>query len=84
MKLSLHEVSFLDFQKVYDAVNHEILQVKLQRYNIRGDPLNLFKSYTIYRSKQQILPNFINQKWSTSGICARSLLFLIYINDLMM
>ena len=38
---------FLDFAKVFDTVNHDILLEKLKYYGIRGLPLNCFKSYVL-------------------------------------
>ena len=36
---------FLDFQKAFATVNHDILLAKPEHYGLRGIPLNLFKEY---------------------------------------
>jgi hypothetical protein len=40
-------VCFLDIQKCYDTINHELLLSKLQRYGIKDEELKWFKSYLI-------------------------------------
>ena len=78
---------FLDLRKAYDTINHTILIKKLEKYGIRGLPLQLLASYLTDRQQYTIVNQYKSKsrdvicgipQGSTLGL----LLFNIYINDL--
>ena len=76
---------FLDLQKAFDTVNHDILIMKLEHYGIRGIASD-FKSYLSDR-KQYVSVNGSNfsQLSATCGVPQGSVLgplqFLIYTKN---
>ena len=78
---------FLDFSKVFDTLDHEILLYKLKYYGIKDKALFLFRNYLTNRRQYTELggvkSNLSNIKTGVpQGSILGLLLFLLYINDI--
>jgi hypothetical protein len=78
---------YLDLSKAFDTLDHKILLYKLNYYGIRGNSLNLMKSYlknrmqyVTYKETNSELRNI--STGVPQGSILGPLLFLIYMNDI--
>ena len=78
---------FVDLQKVFDTVDHQILLAKLNHYGIRGVSNDWFKSYLSNRNQYVSINGYESALAAlncgvTQVSVLGSLLFLLYINAL--
>ena len=89
-KIDKGEVScgiFLDLQKAFDSVDHDILLTKLEYYGFRGVTIKWIRSYLCERKQYVSLETVSSKSMPINygvpqGSVLSPLFFLLYINDL--
>ena len=74
-------------KKAFDTLNHQIFLQKLEKYKIRGRPLQLLKSYLCDRFQYTVVNNTMSKMSNITcgvpqGLTLGPLLFIIYVNDM--
>ena len=83
---------FLDLSKVFDMLKHDLLLHKMEKYGLRGNVLDWFRSYlsnrrirvkctTTSSGQSQISEEYPIEYGTPEGSCLGPLLFLIICND---
>ncbi|MDD9361389.1 MAG: reverse transcriptase domain-containing protein, partial [Anaplasma sp.] len=80
---------FLDFNKAFDSIKHNILFNKLPYYGIRGVSLKLLRSYLSNRTQFVVINNIAsgtdNIRYGVpQGSILGPIMFLLYINDIVL